>query len=87
MIDTVRFFALDETGRLQKECTATAVDCFYRIYAVCGDTPHVIVTVRRGSRMNKVEDWQCWGEGDEDAVAPLEDLVDRLAGTSEWIGH
>jgi hypothetical protein len=76
MLASIRFFELDDQGNLP------APRAFK--FSMCSDTPHAIITVKRGSKLHRVDDPQC---GDEPAVEPLELLVDRLANTRHWIGN
>ena len=88
-IDAAHFFELDKYGHPPARTTCRQVGntttCEFSSDTICSDTSHAIVTVQRGAKRHRVDDQQC---GDVPAgLTVLEKLIDRIAGTRDWIGR
>lgn len=87
-VDATHFFELDENGHLPQkpECvrTGNTVTCSLQSITFCSDTPHAIITIRRGTETHTVDDAHC---GDNTALEHLEELIDRVAGAHARIGR
>jgi hypothetical protein len=83
----VRFFERSPNGSLpiEQTCTSdgTTTTCTIgtRI-SICSDTSHAIITVRRGSQSNTVDD-SCQDDAD---LVDLATLIDQVARAHRWIG-
>ncbi len=88
-VDAAHFFELDETGHKRgPDCTREpdgTMSCSTFV-SFCTDTSHAIVTVTRGDKsFHKVDDAHC---GDTDPkLLELEQLIDQVTGTHDWIGR
>jgi hypothetical protein len=87
-IDEARFFELDDTGNpmidptTQCTRTGTTTTCSFSASSIrfCTDTPHAIVTVRRGGRIHRIDDAGC----EATPLNRLAELIDRTAGVERW---
>lgn len=85
----VQFDARGEDGGLpppQPVCTTVGNvgNCSVSYSFVgCSDTPHAIITVRRGGAMHRVDDAHC----DASPLDALEQRIDEIAHTAAWIGR
>lgn len=88
-VDAARFFELDESGQpASASCTPApdgSVTCSSFV-KFCTDTSHAIVTVTRGSKTHVVDDAHCASD-DNPKLIELEQLIDKVAGTRDWIGR
>lgn len=86
-IDKARFFERDEYGELPQkpECQTqgSMTTCsFGTSVTICSDTSHSIVTVARGIRRHRVDNDHC---NDRPELESLEEYIDRIANTEQWI--
>ena len=77
-VDAARFFDLDESGQFPSPDSS--------FVKFCTDTSHAIVTVTRAHETHVVDDAHC-GSDDNRRLIELEQLIDKVAGTRDWIGR
>jgi hypothetical protein len=86
-IDKLHFFNLDDSGNPRREdCTREpdgTLTCSTFV-SFCSDTSHAVITVTRGGKAHTVDDAHCH---DNPTLDDLEQLIDTVAGTREWIGR
>jgi hypothetical protein len=75
--DLARFFELDDNGHFSSPDSQTV---FF-----CTDTSHAVVTITRAGTAHTVDDGHC--ENDNPKLLELEQLIDKVAGTRDWIGR
>jgi hypothetical protein len=88
-VDRARFFERDEYGELVRkpECqtVGSSTTCsFSAAVSICSDTSHAIISVVRGIRRHRIDNDHCNERPELDA---LEEYIDRIANTEEWIGQ
>jgi hypothetical protein len=87
-VEAAHFFDLDETGRpASPECTREpdgTMTCSSFV-SFCSDTSHAVITVTRAGEAHTVDDAHC--NDDNPRLLELEQLIDRVAGTRDWIGR
>jgi hypothetical protein len=86
--NAARFFELDESGRFPSpDCTREpdgTMACSSFV-AFCTDSSHAIITITRGGEAHTVDDAHC--NNDNPRLLELEQLIDKVAGTRDWIGR
>jgi hypothetical protein len=75
-VEAVHFFDLDENGHKRGPTLSLSF---------CSDTSHAILTVTRGGQPHTVDDSHC--DSADPKLLELEQLIDRVAGTRDWIGR
>lgn len=83
MITEVRFFELDGTGKLPSHLAACGPGQLCA-FALCGNPQRATVKVRRADDTHAIDDELC---GATTAAAPLEELIDQVANTTEWLAR
>lgn len=73
-IDRIGFFGLDDHGAPPADPMADVI--------ICSDTPHAVVTVERGGQRHTTDNDHCTAA----PVDALEDQIDAVAQTAQWIG-
>lgn len=92
-LDAIDFFAYDPFGAkpAKPQCTkvrtanSVSMKCEFSDIVICSDTSHAIVTFVHGRKEHRVDNAHC----DLARSAPLielEQLIDDVAGTRDWIG-
>ena len=86
-IDRARFFERNELGDIPEkfDCVTTgnSTQCsFGASVTICSDTSHAIITVSRDGRVHKIDNDHC---NESPELDQLEDYIDRIARTEEWI--
>jgi len=76
-IQLIRFFDLDEGGHLP-------VTDSWASGMICSDTSSATITVRMNGVVHTANDNHC---EDHEPLEPLEELIDRIAGTAGLIGR
>ncbi|MFN0250989.1 MAG: DUF6438 domain-containing protein [Kofleriaceae bacterium] len=90
-LDAIEFFAFDETGQKKStpQCTtvrrgnSVTTTCNTQI-SICTDVSRGIITLVRGRKEHRVEVAHC----DREKEAPLlelEQMIDDVAGTRDWV--
>ena len=87
-IERARFFERDPYGGLPIRPTCTTVGSTTTCslgtsVSICTDTPHAIITVERDGRRHTVDDDGCERRRE---LEGLEQYIDKIANTAEWIG-
>ena len=86
-IDKLHYFSLDESGNEKHDdCTREpdgTMTCSAFV-SFCSDTSHAVITATRGGQDHTVDDAHCT---DNPRLSELEQLIDTVAGTREWIGR
>lgn len=88
-LEAIDFFTYDEYGakKVTQACTtvrsgsSVSVSCSFRDIVICTDTSHAIVTLVRGRTKHEVDNAHCRPS----PLTELEQLIDEVARTREWI--
>jgi len=88
LLGDLKFFERDEYGHLplKPECTTTnnTTSCTMGgSFSFCSDTSHTIISVTRKYKTHTIDNANC---SDDDELARLETMVDRIANVQAWVG-
>jgi hypothetical protein len=86
-LDRIQFFDRNEFGELPRapECqmNGSMRTCtFGASVSICSDTSHTIITATRGRRSHRIDYDHC---NESSELDELEQYIDRIANTEEWI--
>ena len=87
LVMSLRFFDRDEYGHLpvEQQCitsNGTTTCSIASSFAFCSDTSHTVITVTRERKTHRVDNANC---SDDDELAALEHLVNRIANVRAWV--
>lgn len=92
-LDAIDFFAYDQFGAkpAKPQCTkvrtanSVSMKCDFSDITICSDTSHAIVTFVHGRKEHRVDNAHC-DLAKSGPLIELEQMIDDVAGTRDWIG-